>query len=279
MIQLKFWGVRGSIPTPQIENLKYGGNTSCLELRLADNQSIIFDAGSGLRKLGYELVKEANGADLDLKVFLTHFHWDHIQGIPFFAPLFRPGSRVTFHSHCNGSLEETLEGQMSRPYFPIDLASVAARREFVELDSVRVSFSGISIQPFPLNHPQGAIGYRIEADSSVIVYATDLEHGHPQLDRVLLDHASAADVLIYDAQYTPDEYLRFRNWGHSTWLEAVRVAREAGVRHLVLFHHDPSHDDEFMDHVLAEARQHFDQLSIATEGQEIRFYSHSTGQT
>jgi phosphoribosyl 1,2-cyclic phosphodiesterase len=128
MIRLKFWGVRGSTPTPQIENLGYGGNTSCLELRLEDNQSIIFDAGSGLRNLGTTLLKEAKGANLDLKVFLTHFHWDHIQGIPFFAPLFLPGNRVTFHSHCSGSLEEILEGQMARPYFPIDLASVAAKR-------------------------------------------------------------------------------------------------------------------------------------------------------
>lgn len=184
MIRLKFWGVRGSTPTPQLENLRYGGNTSCLELRLPDNQSIIFDAGSGLRNLGTTLVKEARGAKLDLKVFLTHFHWDHIQGIPFFAPLFLPGNRVTFHSHCSGSLEEILEGQMARPYFPIDLASVAAKREFVELDSQAMSFSGVTIRPFALNHPQGAVGYRIEIGKTVIVYATDLEHGHPARFRV-----------------------------------------------------------------------------------------------
>jgi len=271
MIRLKFWGVRGSTPTPQIENLGYGGNTSCLEVRLEDNQSVIFDAGSGLRNLGSRLLKEAGGANLDLKVFLTHFHWDHIQGIPFFAPLFLPGNRVTFHSHCNGSLEEVLEGQMARPYFPIDLASVAARREFVELHSQPASFAGITIRPFPLNHPQGAVGYRIEAGGTVIVYATDLEHGHPRLDQVLRDHAAGADVLVYDAQYTPEEYLRFRGWGHSTWLEGVRVSCDAGVRHLVLFHHDPAHDDQFLTRVLAEAREEFQELSIATEGEEISF--------
>ena len=271
MIRLKFWGVRGSIPTPQIENLGYGGNTSCLELRLEDNQSIIFDAGSGLRNLGSTLLKEANGANLDLKVFLTHFHWDHIQGIPFFAPLFRPGNRVTFHSHCNGSLEEVLEGQMARPYFPIDLASVAAKREFVELNNRPCSFSGITIRPFPLNHPQGAVGYRIEAGKTVIVYATDLEHGHAELDKALRDHAAGADLLIYDAQYTPEEYLRFRGWGHSTWVEAVRVSRDAGARRLALFHHDPTHDDEFLSHVCEEGRREFTGLSIATEGEEICF--------
>jgi phosphoribosyl 1,2-cyclic phosphodiesterase len=271
VIQLKFWGVRGSIPTPQIENLGYGGNTSCLELRLEDNQSVIFDAGSGLRNLGSRLLQDAGGATLDLKVFLTHFHWDHIQGIPFFGPLFRKGNRVTFHSHCNGSLEETLEGQMSRPYFPIDLASVAATREFVELDSASISFSGVTIQPFPLNHPQGAVGYRIETGKTVIVYATDLEHGHPDLDKLLVQHAAGADMLIYDAQYTPEEYPQFRNWGHSTWVEGVRVAREAGVKRLMLFHHDPSHDDSFMSHILSEGRQEFKGLSIATEGEEISF--------
>ncbi len=273
MIRLKFWGVRGSTPTPQLENLRYGGNTSCLELRLEDNQSVIFDAGSGLRNLGSQLLKEANGTNLDLKVFLTHFHWDHIQGIPFFAPLFRPGNRVTFHSHCNGSLEEILEGQMARPYFPIDLASVAAKREFIELDSRPCSFSGVTVRPFPLNHPQGAVGYRIEAGETVIVYATDLEHGHPQLDKTLRDNASGADLLIYDAQYTPDEYSRYRGWGHSTWVEAVNTAREAGARRLALFHHDPTHDDQFLDQIFETARQHFPELCIAAEGSELAFPS------
>lgn len=271
MIRLKFWGVRGSTPTPQLENLRYGGNTSCLELRLPDNQSIIFDAGSGLRNLGSVLLKEANGAALDLKVFLTHFHWDHIQGIPFFGPLFQSGNRVTFHSHCDGSLEEILEGQMSRPYFPIDLASVAARREFVELDSQAVSFSGITVRPFPLNHPQGAVGYRIEAGKTVIVYATDLEHGHPHLDGVLREYAAAADLLIYDAQYTPENYPKYRGWGHSTWVEAVRVAREAHAKQLLLFHHDPSYDDTCLDAIGEIARQQFACVAPAVEGTTLEF--------
>ena len=271
MIRLKFWGVRGSTPTPQLENLGYGGNTPCLELRLADNQSIIFDAGSGLRNLGATLLKEAAGANLDLKVFLTHFHWDHIQGIPFFAPLFLPGNRVTFHSHCNGSLEEILEGQMARPYFPIDLASVAAKREFVELDSQAVSISGVTVRPFPLNHPQGAVGYRIEAGKTVIVYATDLEHGHAKLDSVLRDHADGADLLIYDAQYTPAEYPKYTGWGHSTWMEGARVAREARVGQLLLFHHDPSHDDACLDEIGNAAREEFDAAAPSREGSVVEF--------
>ena len=272
MIRLRFWGVRGSIPTPQLENLGYGGNTPCLELRV-DNQLIIFDAGSGLRNLGSALLKEADGANLDLKVFLTHFHWDHIQGIPFFAPLFLPGNRVTFHSHCNGSLEDILEGQMSRPYFPINLASVAAKREFVELDSHAATISGITIRPFPLNHPQDAVGYRIEAGRTVIVYATDLEHGHPQLDSVLRDYAAGADLLIFDAQYTPEEYERFRGWGHSTWAEGVRAARDSGARRLLLFHHDPSHTDACLDEIAGTAKQTFDAVTPAREGSVVEFAS------
>jgi len=271
VIRLKFWGVRGSTPTPQLENLSYGGNTSCLELRLPDNQSIIFDAGSGLRNLGATLLKEANGAQLDLKVFLTHFHWDHIQGIPFFAPLFREGNRVTFHSHCSGSLEEVLEGQMARPYFPIDLASVAAKREFVDFGAESIRFDGVTIRPFPLNHPQGAVGYRIEAGDSIIVYATDLEHGHPKLDTVLRDYAAGADLLIYDAQYTPEEYVKYRGWGHSTWPEAARVAREAGARQLLLFHHDPSHNDAFLDSIGEIAQQSFECVAPAREGSTVDF--------
>ena len=160
---------------------------------------------------------------------------------------------------------------MARPFFPIALASVAAKREFVELDSQPSSFSGITIRPFPLNHPQGAVGYRIETGKTVIVYATDLEHGHPQLDKVLREHVAGADLLIYDAQYTPEEYLRYRGWGHSTWAEGARVARDAGARRLVLFHHDPSHDDGFLTRVLEEGRRDFPGLSMATEGSGDHF--------
>ena len=272
MIRLRFWGVRGSTPTPQLENLRYGGNTSCLELRLPDQPPVIFDAGSGLRNLGAALLKEANGASLDLKVFLTHFHWDHIQGIPFFAPLYGPANRVAFHSHSeNGSIEEILQGQMARPYYPIEMSSVAARREFADLVSRPVTFSGVTVRPFPLNHPQGAVGYRIEYGKTAIVYATDLEHGHPQLDAVLRDYAANADLLIYDAQYTPEEYETHRHWGHSTWLEAIRTARDARVKRVLLFHHDPAHDDEFMDGMGDAARAEFAEAGPAQEGSVIEF--------
>ena len=269
--RLRFWGTRGSIPTPGSATVRYGGNTPSIEVRTPSGSLVVLDAGTGIRELGRALIARANGSPITGDIFLTHAHWDHIQGIPFFGPLFLPGNRVTFHSHCNGSLEEVLEGQMARPYFPIDLASVAARREFVDIDSQAVSFSGITIRPFSLNHPQGAVGYRIETGKSVIVYATDHEHGDPRLDKLLLENAAEADILIYDAQYTPEEYSKYSGWGHSTWVEAVRVARDARARRLLLFHHDPAHNDAFLEEIGNTARQSFEAVEAAREGSVIEF--------
>lgn len=267
-VRLRFWGVRGSTPTPQVQNLTFGGNTSCVEVRTASNDCIILDAGSGIRNLGQTLLKEAAGKPINVKLFLTHFHWDHIQGLPFFAPIYGPDNRIEFYSAVNGRpLQETLEGQMAQPYFPVNFTQVAARREFhhVPCESI-VQSEGVKIIPFPLNHPQGASGYRIEASDAVIVYATDYEHGNPALDSKLRDYADGADLLICDSQYTPEEYEKHRGWGHSTWQNAVHVAREARARHLLLFHHDPTHDDQFMMRLAEDARMQFENTTAAWEG-------------
>ena len=267
-IRLKFWGVRGSIPTPQIENLKFGGNTPCLEVRTAGNDCVIFDAGSGIRALGQTLMQEAAGAPIDVKIFLTHFHWDHIQGIPFFAPLFGPKNHISFLSGSTGRpLQETLEGQMAKPYFPIDFSQVAAKRDFQQIENGRCFDVGaLKVRPFPLNHPQGASGYRIEANGAVIVYATDYEHGVSGSDAILCEYAQDADILICDAQYTPAEYETHRGWGHSTWENAVLLARHARAQHLILFHHDPLHDDQTMMRISQDARVHFENTTAAWEG-------------
>ncbi|MDP9170641.1 MAG: MBL fold metallo-hydrolase, partial [Acidobacteriota bacterium] len=152
--------MRGSTPTPQVENLVFGGNTSCVEIRTARNECLIFDAGSGIRNLGQRLMKEAAGAPIAVKLFLTHFHWDHIQGIPFFAPIYGPQNNISFYTGVEGrTLEETLEGQMAKPYFPVDFGQVAAKRDFqiVEPGSA-VQAGEVRIIPFPLNHPQNASG-------------------------------------------------------------------------------------------------------------------------
>lgn len=266
-LQLKFWGVRGSMPTPQIDNLKYGGNTSCIEVRLPGGEVFIFDAGSGVRNLGLALEEEFVGHRLSLNVFLTHFHWDHIQGLPFFPPLYTRDNEVTFHSaHPSGSLEAILKGQMANPFFPVNFEFLPARRNIADSLTGPVQFGELSIHPFPLNHPQGAFGYRIEHRGAVLVYATDLEHGDPQLDAVLREYSQDADILVYDAQYTPSEYGSHRGWGHSTWLEATRVAKDANAKQLVLFHHDPGRNDQLLFNLVQEARMKFENTLAAAEG-------------
>jgi len=265
-LQVKFWGVRGSIPTPAPENLGYGGNTTCLEVRSARG-ILVIDAGTGVRNLGLTLQQEFKSTPCSVTMLLTHFHWDHIQGLPFFAPLYSPSNEVTFHANRSPErIEELLEGQMSSPYFPVNFELLSAKRRFAGESSGPHDHNGIRVHQFPLNHPQGASGYRIEQDGAVIVHASDAEHGNPQMDRILREHAQNADILIIDAQYTPEEYESKRGWGHSTWLEAAQIARDCGVKQLVLFHHDPAHDDGAVDAIVANARRHFENTVAAKEG-------------
>lgn len=268
-LRLKFWGVRGTAPTPTPRHLGYGGNTTCLEVRSGDG-IIMIDAGTGARQLGGYLQNEFNGANLELHVLMTHFHWDHIQGLPHFAPLYSPLNKIVFHS-CRPpeQTKEILEGQMSDPYYPIGFHYPPAQKDFVDIYKAPFRKFGISAHPFPLHHPQGATGYRIESEGKVITHASDLEHGDEKLDKTLREFAQGADVLIYDAQYTPSEYVSSRGRGHSTWLEAARVARDSNVSRLILFHHDPNHDDGCMTEILKEARRHFENTDVAKEGLEV----------
>jgi phosphoribosyl 1,2-cyclic phosphodiesterase len=259
-LQLTFLGVRGSRPTPVAKNLEFGGNTSCLQIRSRRNNRLLIDAGSGLSNADVP-----DGADR-FDLLITHFHSDHIHGLPFFAPLFKSGRHLTIRSgQAPEAARELLEAQISRPYFPAE-EFVLATREYIQIDHRPFTLDDITVRPFPLNHPQGAWGYRLESDGATIVHASDVEHGHPELDSVLRQHARGADILIYDAQYTEAEYRVKRGWGHSTWMEATRIAREAGVTQLILFHHDPAHDDDTMREIVSEARQHFQNTDAAREG-------------
>jgi len=203
----RFWGVRGSAPTPKRENLGFGGNTSCVEIRGGGGEIAIFDAGTGLRNLGEDLLRQFPEQNIKVNVFLTHYHWDHIQGLPFFGPLYQEGSEITFYaSERLGPLRERLRRQMSPPYFPVDFDSVAARLRFVEMDGAGAQAGDFRIACFAMNHPQGAAGFRVESPSGVVVYASDLEPGDAELDRVVRESAEGADALIYDSQFTPEEY-------------------------------------------------------------------------
>ena len=265
-LTLRFWGVRGSIPTPHAGNLGFGGNTPCLEVRSGDGSLLVFDAGTGARRLGLSLMKAEPGR---LPFFFTHFHWDHIQGLPFFAPLYGGGWEVDYCSALPAAaMAQLLSTQMARPCFPAADA-VKARLHHHALSPEGVHAGDLLVRPFPLHHPGGATGYRVEAPDACLVYACDHEHGDPASDQALRRAAQGADVLIYDSMYTPEEYEQKRGWGHSTWLEATRVARDAGVKKLLLFHHDPERGDSALEHLLEAARREFRETDAAREGETI----------
>ncbi len=271
-MRIKFWGVRGSTPTPQAENLRYGGNTSCVEVRLGE-QIYIFDCGTGFRVLGHELEREFGEKPFSAHVFLSHFHWDHIQGMPFFRPLYNnPKSQFVFHSsRQTSSLEQVFAEQMASPYFPVNLDQMKAKRNFFDIENGCLPMGdGIQIKTAWLNHPQGCMGFRVETKEGVLVYATDNEPGDANFDKAVRKLAEGADILIYDAQYLPEEYeARRRGWGHSHWREAVNIVMESGAKELILYHHDPDHTDAIVDKVVADARSYYPKVRAASEGLEI----------
>ena len=266
-LQVKFWGVRGSIPTPESGAMSYGGNTACLEIRYADQPPLILDAGSGVRRLGQHWAQMPTSIPSEAHVLFTHFHWDHIQGLPFFAPLYDRTSIVKFYSSLDPSdLRPILENQMRSPYFPVRLGEVQAESEYCKIGPDGIEWGDLIVRPFPLRHPGGATGYRIESRNACIVYASDHEHGDQNHDEILRKNAAGADILIYDAQYTPEEYTKRGGWGHSTWQAGTRTAIEAGVKQLLLFHHDPDHDDKALDEIILRAGAEFENTAGAREG-------------
>jgi phosphoribosyl 1,2-cyclic phosphodiesterase len=269
---MTMWGVRGSIPTPEAENLGFGGNTACVELLLPNGDLFILDAGSGIRGLGLRMHEiGAKHPNRKVHIFLTHYHWDHIQGLPFFPPLYNPNEEILFYATRYSQTIQTLIAGLSNPYFPINFVAAPCKKDLFDLDEGPMNISGAVVHTFPLNHPQGAGGYRIEVGGTTIVYAPDREHGDGKLDAVIREYSQGADILIHDSQYTPEEYPKYRGWGHSTWEEAASVARDSGIKKLVLFHHDPGHRDDFMRKLGQEAQRGFANVVVAQEGQSLTF--------
>jgi phosphoribosyl 1,2-cyclic phosphodiesterase len=268
-LTIRFWGVRGSIACPGPETARYGGNTSCVEVRCGE-RLLIFDAGTGLRALGHALAKTGRPAVLDL--LFSHTHFDHVVGLPFFAPCYDKQSQMRFwagHLKRGSGIESVLGKSMAPPLFPIPLDIFAAQIDFIDFaagGSPLVPHPGISLRTAPLNHPNGATGYRVEYRGKSVAYITDTEHFAGRRDPNVMRLIQNVDIMIYDSTYTDDEYLSHRSWGHSTWQEGVRLANAAQAGKLVIFHHDPDHDDDFMDKIAAEAEAVRPGTVVAREG-------------
>jgi phosphoribosyl 1,2-cyclic phosphodiesterase len=263
--EVRFWGVRGSVPTPGPATASVGGNTSCVEVRAGD-EIIILDAGTGLRRLGDHLLAQRD--EIRASILFSHVHWDHIQGLPFFAPLFQPTTELALYGAPDREdLEDALTRQMTAPNFPVPFGALPSSLSFHGVrGDASFSIGPARITPRLLNHPGGVYAYRIEVGARALVYATDTEHYPDRLDDALVELSRGADMLIYDAMYTPDEYPRRIGWGHSTWVEAVKVARAAKVDTLVLFHHDPASDDARIAAIEREAAAALPGTLAAREG-------------
>ena len=262
-LEIRFWGVRGSIPSPGPAFARYGGNTPCVEVSYGDS-GVVIDAGSGIRKLGGDLSNRKK--QFDKQVLFTHFHWDHIQGLPFFGPLYRSAPQLLLGSALPAAeLRSILDGQMQAPYFPTTMELPPGIKCFeTPLEGFQVG--DLSIQPFPLHHPEPTWGFRIESPSGVYVHGCDFEHGSEGHDRILREFARGADLVTFDAHFAPEEYDSHRGWGHSTWAEGVKVAKDAGVKRLALFHHHPDREDADVDRLASAAQAEFRGAFAAREG-------------
>lgn len=284
--KLVFWGVRGSTPTLERGTWRYGGNTPCIELTALNGTRFVLDCGTGLRILGNRWSRQNSGASIEAHLLVTHYHWDHIQGLPFFHPFFEPQNRFNFYSFQSKylgpeSLRQVLEAQLASPYFPVHVNMMTASRIFHEISGGdKWEIEGTRITTCSLNHPQGCLGYRLDTAGGSVTYATDNEPGVAECDNNLRELAHQADVLIYDAQYSPEQLATTRKgWGHSSWLEGVKIARESKARNLILFHHDPDSSDPTVDGFLSAARQEFPATWAATEGMSVMMSERGVGVT
>ena len=276
-MEVRFWGVRGSVAASGSQVARIGGNTSCVEVVSQDHR-LILDAGTGLRGLGDELAR--TGKPLKATLLFSHLHWDHVQGFPFFGPAYNPASELTLYGpgvRGEGDLRTVLSRQMEPPNFPVLLSAMRAKMTF---DTARpgqqFEVGPFVIRPFQVPHPNGCLGYRIEADGKSFVYMTDVEVSLGALSSEIHSAIAGADALCLDAQYTPDEYQGAvgpprKGWGHSTMIDAAKIAFAAQVRRLFLFHHDPAHNDDQVEMMAEDARSYFAATEPAREGKRVLF--------
>jgi phosphoribosyl 1,2-cyclic phosphodiesterase/ActR/RegA family two-component response regulator len=271
-VDLTFWGVRGTLPRPGEDSLRYGGNTSCVSLEFPRGQRFIFDAGTGIKSLGDHLM--SLGSRLEATIFISHPHWDHINTLPFFVPLYVPGNQfeIVGASHGPTRMQDLVSAQMDGVYFPITMREFGSKVDFRDLHEGSFDFHGIPVDAMLLSHPGNCLGYRVRFDDRKICYITDQElwpskspHFSEDYDKQIADFISGADAVIMDTNYFESEYEAKVGWGHSSVNEAVGLAHRAEVKTLYLFHHDPNHDDEAIDRKLSIAQKLLDELGSSTE--------------
>ncbi len=263
---VRFWGVRGSIACSGPRTARYGGNTSSLEVRCGE-RILLFDAGTGIRYLG----KSLEGRAIDADIFLTHTHFDHVCGLPFFRPFFEPKNKFRLWAgHLGGgmTLRRVLDEFMVAPLFPVPPQVFRAGMEYRDFTAGDTLDAGpeVRVRTIGLNHPDGSVGYRVEFAGRSFCYLTDTEHVPGAPDRKLLAFMKDADVVVYDSMYTDEEYPRYAGWGHSTWEEGLRLSKAAGVKRLAIFHHDPEHDDDLLDGIGRKLDKELPGSVVAKEG-------------
>jgi phosphoribosyl 1,2-cyclic phosphodiesterase len=275
----KIWGARGTLASDSKSTVRYGGNTACIEITCGDAQ-LLFDAGSGLRAIGDLIVKQARKRKKtglkrqNLDLFFTHCHYDHISGLPFFAPFFDPDTRIDIWSgHLTGpdKTRRMIENYMSPPYFPVGPEVFTANIQYrdFEIHDVLSPAKGVVIKTMSLNHHDGCVGYRIEFDNRSICYITDTTHVVGQPDQDIINFVDGTDLMIYDGTYTDSEFPAFWNFGHSTWEEGVRLAKTARVKRYCVFHHRPNRSDDDLDKIAEQCKQVFRRSWVGFEGLKI----------
>ena len=273
-LKVTFYGTRGSIAVPDPDFVQVGGNTSCILLTSDSGRIAIFDAGTGIRKLGNDLLARSHEQYDNISIASSHTHWDHIQGFPFFLPAYDPDRHFTIaiggRDRQTRNLEDIFSTQMQREYFPVPLEKMGARMTFFapETSHYTTPITGNKVLTLRHNHPGGAYSYRVEGEGKIFVYCTDVEHGDG-IDPNIVALSRDADLLIHDAQFTPEELKNKKGWGHSSWEQAVEVAEQAGVKKLALFHHDPEHTDSFLFGMEKECQRRFPEAFLSREGMEI----------
>lgn len=264
---IRFWGVRGSIPCPGEETAKYGGNTSCVEIKCGE-RVLVFDAGTGICQFAES---NAGAAPLDVDLFLTHTHYDHVWGWPHFSAALSAKNKFHIragHLHDAGGIENLMRGLLTDPLNPVNTETLRAKLTFEDfgIGDTLAPRTDIKVRTAALNHPNGASGYRVEFAGKAICYITDHEHTEDGPTDGLLALVEDADIMVYDATYTDEEFPNHVNWGHSTWQEGARLSDKANVAQYVVFHHDPGHDDSFMDQVARDVERMRPGSIVAREG-------------